>query len=166
LVAKVFYQRITRSQDGGIVLTGSLWLGNASAISLSKVDGDGNLVWDTYFAGGHFPGGRAITEISDGGLLIAGDTWGAGGVVVQTDSDGGERWVKQFGSGENVYQIAYILEDEDGGFVMAGEAATLRRAGWHEFPGRPDVYLLKLDASGEEVWSMRTGEPEGEGEGE
>ena len=69
--------------------------------------------------------------------------------LLKTDSSGNETWSKTFG-GYN-YDTAYsVRQTADGGYIMAGYARSFGRGG-------DDVWLVKTDSSGNEMWNKTFG---------
>jgi hypothetical protein len=118
--------------------------------------------------------GAALATIGEDVVLVAsfigiidfGDSTvhSAGGsdlVVVRFDPSGVPEWVRQFGSTGD--QFAAALASDPGGNILVAGPFT----GTVSFGGAPlvsaggdDVYLAKLDAAGNHVWSRRYGDAE------
>ena len=86
--------------------------------------------------------------------MIAGytDSFGEGEsdiYVVKTDLEGYEEWYKTL-SGEGPETGWKGIRSDEGGYVIIGGTGTFGL-------GNRDVYLIKLDAGGEEVWSHTYG---------
>ncbi|MFH1196335.1 MAG: DJ-1/PfpI family protein [bacterium] len=105
--------------------------------------------------GGTFSdGGRAVCETEDGGFVIAGYTLSQGQgyadvLIIKTDADGNQLWTKTFGGAGSDYANS-ITECDDGGFVVAGFTTSFGA-------GDDDVYLIKTDANGNEIWQKYYG---------
>lgn len=110
--------------------------------------------WSRTSGGDDVEFGAAARETSDGGFVIGGATmsYGAGYLDVflfKTDADGDLVWSKTFG-GPDTDTAAAVLPTEDGGFIVAGATASMG-AGFH------NALLLKVDASGDAMWSRAFG---------
>ena len=96
----------------------------------------------------------SIDRTLDGGYIIAGDTrsFGAGGqdlYLVKTDDVGTELWSRTFGgSGDDSAREVHALAD--GGFIIVGHTNSMASGG-------EDIYLVRTDGDGEEVWSKTLG---------
>ena len=69
--------------------------------------------------------------------------------LVKTDSDGNEIWSKTFGEGSSDYGRS-VGETTDGGYIVTGSTRSYGA-------GASDVYLVKMDTDGNEVWSKTFG---------
>ncbi len=122
-------------------------------VYLVKTDRNGEVLWEQTLAGGT---GRAALETTDGGIIIAGHTgnWGGGDrdiLIIKTDRDGTQEWLRTFPcDGDNrAYAIA---ETADGGFIISGYNDVGSGV------GRDDIYLLKVDGNGNQLWDYEHGE--------
>lgn len=111
-------------------------------------------VWSETYGGAAADGFRQAIPTSDGGFIAAGYTYsfGAGDVdvfVVKTDADGDTLWMRAYGGTSPDYGHG-VCETSDGAFVVVGY--TMSYGG-----GQEDVYLLKLDASGDTSWARTYG---------
>ncbi len=149
---------ISKTQDGGYVLTGmteSYGAGNGD-LWLVKVDREGGRVWDRTFGGKGVDVGESVTEAEDGGYIVAGYTtsFGAGGKdawLIKTDSDGNTEWDENLGGAGD--DAAWSAEEmKDGGYVVLGCTDSYGI-------GKGDVWLVKTDADGKEVWNRTFGGP-------
>lgn len=116
---------------------------------------DDSLVWVKTFGGNESDGGRAVCETEDGGLLVVGYTFSHGTgdadiLVVKTNQSGDLNWAKSFGGAGTEY--GYGCQTVDDGYVVSGYTTSFGK-------GSKDVYLLKLDTNGKEVWSKTFGGP-------
>lgn len=148
----------SKIRDGGCVLTGmteSYGDGNGD-LWLLKVDRNGSKVWDRSFGGAGVDVGESVQETADGGVIVAGYTtsFGDGGIdvlLVKTDSDGNKEWHETLG-GPGDDAAWSVEETEDGGYLVLGYTDSYGI-------GRFDVWLLKTDAEGVEVWNRTFGGP-------
>ena len=98
--------------------------------------------------------GRSIRHTSDNGFVAIGSTYsfGAGGMdvyLIKTDSYGLISWSKTFGAtGED--DGRGICQTSDGGYAVIGSTNSFGA-------GLDDLYLLKVNASGNLVWSTAIG---------
>ena len=65
----------------------------ANGVALSRVDGDGEVVWRRFLVGESVYGAMALLELADGGYMVAGLSQLVNGrsydaVVLRTDSEG------------------------------------------------------------------------------
>ncbi len=147
---------VYQTTDGGYILMGqtySFGLGIAD-IYLVKTDSKGNELWANTFGGTGNEQGYSVQETSDGGFILFGntDSFGAGSTdiyLIKTDQNGNEIWSKTFGGSS--YEYGYsVQETSDGGYILLGQTYSF---GY----GNTDMYLIKTDQSGNEIWSKTFG---------
>ena len=125
------------------------------------------IVWQKSLGGNHSEGAADITITKDGGFIIAGSTNSRGGDVrgyhegsyflndawiVKTDADGNIQWQKCIGGyGDDV--ATYISETNDGGYIVTGiTSSTDGDMSSTTFHGYADIWVAKLDESGNIIW--------------
>ncbi|MEF3167806.1 MAG: hypothetical protein K6360_00500 [Deltaproteobacteria bacterium] len=86
---------------------------------------------------------------------MAGKTWsfGAGGYdfwVIKLDANGNVAWQKTYG-GTNTDEAWSIQQTTDGGYIVAGGTGSFGAGG--------DLWVIKLDASGNVAWQKTYGGP-------
>jgi hypothetical protein len=119
-----------------------------------KLDSSGNIVWAKTIGGSGSDEANSIIQSSDGGYVVAGGTssFGAGYrdiYVVKLDSAGNVQWAKTIG--RSYLDEAYsIIQSSDGGYVVAGWT-------WGFGAGYGDMYVVKLDSSGNVIWTKTIG---------
>jgi len=151
--------------DGNLLISGPAAFSttNGMAIYLLKVDPAGNELWFKTFDGpldemgtawpleddGYLLGGNSVDPndiVADPGAPGYGGLAGRSNIyLAQADADGNALWSRTYG-GENNVMVSDGLQTPDGGVLLL---ATIM--GYPE--SDDDIYLLKVDANGNEVWS-------------
>ncbi|MBD3337141.1 MAG: hypothetical protein GF355_16640, partial [Candidatus Eisenbacteria bacterium] len=115
------------------------------------VDSAGNTI-----VSGYFRGTVDFTDSGDEPLVSAGhrDLF-----VAKFDPAGNHLWSRRFGSSDDERPRGLAV-DADGGIYITGTFVTpIDFGGGSLIPaGEDDIYLVKLDASGNHVWSLRFGD--------
>jgi hypothetical protein len=148
---------IIQSSDGGYVVAGTTRkpvYGLDYDIYVVKLDSLGNVQWSKTIDRSSDDEARSIIQSSDGGYAVAGWTWsfGAGGsdfYVVKLDGSGNVVWTKTIGGSGDDYAYS-IIQSSDGGYVVAGWTSSFGAGG-------SDFYVVKLDGSGNVVWTKTIG---------
>ena len=149
---------IEQTTDGGFILAGHDYSSARNwDVYLIKTDVDGVVEWEKTYGGTNLDYGYSVQQTSDGGFVIGGVTlsYGAGSYdayVIKTDANGNEQWSETYGGVEEEFGYD-VRETSDGGFVLVGFTDTFS-VGNAEYA----VYLVKIDASGNEQWYKTYGE--------
>jgi len=118
-----------------------------------QTQGAQQVVWQKTFGGSDDDRARSVQETIDGGYIVAGYTWSSSEredvYILKLDANGNKLWEKTFGGSDNDGAWS-IQQTNDGGYVVAGYTSSFGA-------GSYDVYVLKLDTSGKEVWSKTFG---------
>ena len=114
---------------------------------ISKIDGNGNTLWKSYYAENHpwSPETASLRILEDGSAVIVGRIvrlgWGQGVWVIKFSAEGQELWHRNYltvnGNEENKYAIDFT-KAHDGGLVLVGRIGD----------GGDDMMVLKLDSMG------------------
>lgn len=141
---------VQQTSDGGYILVGT----THDDVWLIKTDAIGNKQWDKTFGGSHYESGYAVQQTYDGGYIILGETtsFGGGGYdiwLVKTDASGSRQWDRTFG-GRSDDKGRFVQQTSDGGYIIIGWTKSFG-AGGH------DVWLIKVDASGNKQWDKTLG---------
>jgi hypothetical protein len=162
---------VVQTADGGYAIAGSTNTSAASSYDcwLLKIDSAGNQQWSKTYGGIHNDYAASVIQTSDGGYALAGikNSFNDGGYslavyrdlfvvgnadawLIKTDSSGNEQWNKTFG-GPNDDGAFAIVQTGDDGYALAGNS--------YSFSGgnNTDIWLIKTDASGKELWNRTFG---------
>jgi len=151
---------VQQTSDGGYIITGyitSSLTGN-TAICLIKTDGSGNALWTkTYKESSSFSEvyGTEVQQTKDGGYIVVGYIDYGLIELIKTDDSGDTLWTSTGdGSAVPTYFLGYaysVRQTPDGGYIVAGYTD------YDEKEINDDVYLIKMDASGNRTWTKRYG---------
>jgi hypothetical protein len=98
--------------------------------------------------------GRSVQETQDGGYIITGTTSSFGAsppdvYLIEADSLGDTLWTRTYGGVRGDYGYS-VQQTQDGGYIVAGGTYSFG-AGYY------DVYLVKVDSSGDTLWTRTYG---------
>ena len=147
---------VQQSSEGGYIISGitsSFGNGNYD-IWLIKTDGNGNEIWNKTFGGTNYDESISVQQTTDGGYIISGTTFSFGNgatniYLIKADGNGNEIWNKTFGGTSNNWSYS-VQQSTDGGYIIIGYTNSFGN-------GDADVYLIKTDGSGNELWSKTFG---------
>jgi hypothetical protein len=150
---------ILETSDGGYIILGmseNTTPGDTN-IYVMKTDVNGVIQWTGTYGGNNPDYGYSIVEAGGGNYLIAGYTksYGAGDYdswLVKINSTGGEIWNKTYGGTGND-QAKSIVATDDGNYMLCGRTNSNNANSATNF----DAYLMKVDASGTEIWTKYYG---------
>ncbi len=147
---------IAQTNDSGFIIAGSTSSFGAGLddIYLLKIDANGDTLWSKTYGGTDDDEGYSVQQTNDGGYIVTGSTlsFGAGSddvYLIKTDASGNMVWNKTYG-GTNIDIGNSVRQTKDGGYIVAGETYSFGVGGF-------DIYLLKTDANGNEVWNETIG---------
>ncbi len=148
---------VSLTGDGGYIIAGYTTSFGAGSkdVYLVKTDAEGNEMWSKTFGGPALDVGMSVLETGDGGYVVAGytESLGAGesdAYLIKTDAEGNEVWSHVYG-GSGPEMGRSVDETSDGGYVIAGATGS--------YSDNSDVYLVKTDLEGNEVWSTTVSNP-------
>jgi hypothetical protein len=155
-------ESIKQTSDGGFIIAGftrSFGAGGADMF-IVKIDSGGSVLWSKTVGGTGDDFIYHVSQTTDGGYIAAGSTssFGAGAddmYILKFDSSGNVIWNRTFG-GAGI-DVAYsVIQTTDNRYVVVGET--------HSFgAGNYDFYVVKLDSSGNPLWTKTVGSSLAEG---
>ena len=149
---------VCETTDGGFIITGCDYHGGDdpwSELYVIKTDDQGNQEWsNTFGSWGDFSWGFSVVEANDGEYVTIGytESYGNGRKdmwLIKLYAHGGVRWHRTFGG--SGFERGYSLkETADGGFILVGYTSSYGN-------GENDVWLVKTDKDGQEIWNREFG---------
>ena len=157
------YGGVNSEQQGAIALTsdrGFAGLGLTTSFGaggvdfyLVKTDSLGNLLWSKSYGTTNHEYGFGLIQTSDQGYLLTGMIQYSSGdddvLVIKTDSLGNIQWSKTY-SGPNSEWAFAAEQIPSGEYIITGRTISYGNGG-------EDVFLLRLDATGNMIWSKAYG---------
>ncbi|MDR6922170.1 T9SS type A sorting domain-containing protein [Chryseobacterium sp. 2987] len=160
---------IQQTSDGGYIIAGASSSTNGdvtvnhgySDYWIVKLDSSGNIQWQKSLGGNKEDIAHSIQQTSDGGYIIAGESYSTDGDVtvnhgysdywiVKLDTSGSMQWQKSLG-GSSYDRARSVQQTSDGGYIIAGGSLSTDGdvTGNH---GQEDFWIVKLDSSGNIQW--------------
>ncbi|TES92050.1 MAG: T9SS type A sorting domain-containing protein [Candidatus Cloacimonadota bacterium] len=154
-------ESVQQTNDGGYIIAGLTQSYGAGSydVWLIKTDSAGNELWNKTFGDSAADQGRSVQQTNDGGYIIAGFTksYGAGMSdvwLIKTDSTGNMNWDQTFG-GTNADNAYCVQQISNNCYTISGFTESYGA-------GNEDVWLIKTDTVGNELWNKTLGGTEGE----
>ena len=171
IVTGYFYETVAFGSTPPITSTGN------QDVFVAKLDASGNWLWATKAGGSLDEQGRAVSTLSDGSSIVTGYFYGTAAFgstslesagdadvfVAKIDASGNWLWATKAGGGPADVGRG-ISTISDGSAIVTGKiegdatfgSTTLTNA------GGPDVFVAKIDASGNWLWATKAGGSSGE----
>ena len=123
-----------------------------SDIIIIKIDESGNELWRKIYGDSCHDFGKSIKPSGDNGYYCFGSTqsYGAGSFdayLLKIDNEGNELWSKTFGGNDFEYGASMDI-GADGNLYLLGTTNSFVQNNY------PDLYLIKTNPDGEEIWSL------------
>lgn len=138
------------TSDGGCVVAGH----TNYDLLLIKVDGMGHEIWTRTYVSDDLDEAHSMRATPDGGYIIVGHRKSISAddydvYVMKTDSSGDSLWTRTFG--RTSYDIGRCVEvASNGGYIVIGSTKS------PNLEDR-DVYMIRIDAAGDSVWTRTIG---------
>ena len=142
------FDMVKQTKTNGYIAVGhssSFFSSGSNDVYMARIDSLGKKIWQKYHGGKYDDRGYAISQCSDGGYIIAGETasYGKGKndiLVIKTNSIGDKKWMSTFG-GSGVDIGRSIKELPRGGFIITG-TSTISNLSF-------DAIMIKTNKKGE-----------------
>lgn len=132
-----------------------------------RLNTNGDTIWTKTYGGSGWDNAYSIQQTFDGGFVIAGagasydgDVHGYQGGeadfwVIKTDSNGDTLWTRTYG-GSNLDVARAIYQTPDTGYIVTGYTQSTD-GDVHGNSGGSDYWIIKLDQSGDTIWTKTMG---------
>jgi len=147
---------VQATPDGGLAIAGLTYSFGAgrSDVYFIYTDATGQSTGEYTFGGSDSEEAFSMVPAGDGGFILAGYTKSSGAgqqdvYLLKVNAAGSAVWQKQYGGTEHDAAHA-ICATHDGGYVVVGETRSFGA-------GDRDVYLIKVTATGDSLWSRTFG---------
>ena len=181
---------ISPTADGGYILCGASTSTDGDLSELTnhggtdlwvvKLSASGDMEWQKLLGGSGEERSGSVIQASDGSYLISGYTNSTNGDIILNHGDYDVWMINLSSTGELLWQKTYggslydaaggninsnILSQSDGFLLMAASASTNGDLSALTNHGGQDTWILKIDISGNLLWSKTYGGSGGEGDG-
>jgi hypothetical protein len=139
-------------QEDGVFIVGTSENGAQSSIVLMRTDINGNAIWSRTLASDVNCEGFGIIRLSDDNLLVIGSEETGDNkniLLMKTDGEGNVLWQKSFGGSESDIGRD-VIELQGGGFMLIGTTSSFGA-------GIADMYVVRTDAAGNQLWARTFG---------
>jgi hypothetical protein len=143
--------------NDGYVLTGSSTGLNANGkenIFLIKLDLNGDSIWGKTYLSNLAEASEDLIKTNDGGFLISGSKFVSPPFkrdlyIIKTNNLGDTLWTRTIGGSKVEFGYS-VQQTQDGGYIVGGSSTSTGAGG-------SDGYLVKIDSSGNTLWSKTFG---------
>jgi hypothetical protein len=156
---------VRQTADGGYAFVGYTDSFGAGIydVYLVKLNAAGEEQWYKTYGGADWDISGKMVITNDNGFLLAGWTANFGAqardiYLIKTDASGNEQWYKIYGDAHKDGASDIIATNDGGYLVVGGLENTYFSNEW-----RTDLYILKIDASGNKLWDKTFGDYNDEG---
>ncbi|HOY40146.1 MAG TPA: hypothetical protein PLK75_12685, partial [Bacteroidales bacterium] len=166
---------IVLTTDGGYIFSGYTESNNGDVSGnhggqdawVVKLDDTGNIEWQKCLGGSSNDKARSIQQTSDGGYIVAGNTFSNDGDVsgnhsgnsdawvIKLEDTGNIQWQKCLGSNGDEYAFS-VQKTTDGGFIVESNIYSNNADIW-DYHGGGDAWVVKLENTGNIEWQKCLG---------
>ena len=147
---------IVQTTDSGYALVGytNSFENNDFDFFLIKTSITGEIEWYKTYGGTSEDRATRVIETNDGGYALVGYTNYINDdnydyFLIKTDKNGDIQWYQTYG-GKNLDKASYLIQSNDGGFLIVGETLSFGA-------GNYDFWVVKTDSNGFEEWNRTFG---------
>ncbi|SMC91099.1 hypothetical protein, partial [Moheibacter sediminis] len=174
--------KIRQTQDGGYILGGTSNSDDGDVthnygmedIWLVKIDSSGNIQWEKNYGGSGEDVFRDIQPTDDGGYILTGRTTSSDGDinseyielgayttawVAKLDDSGNIEWSNDIGGYDTFFNEFFSIYPVSDGYVATGSSDGVGGDIPSDGRGSSDFWVVKMDISGQVVWSKLYGGP-------
>ena len=167
-------QSIQQTSDGGFIVAGYSRSNDGDVTGnhgnfdywVVKLDGQGDIQWEKSLGGSYWDAAYNIQQTSDGEYIVVGQSASKNGDVtgnhgnfdywvVKLDGQGDIQWQRSLGGSDDDYAHAF-QQTIDGGYIIAGHSSS-NDGDVTANHGLTDIWVVKLDASGNIQWQRSLG---------
>ena len=155
-----FSKSVMQLSDGGYVIAGHTGSSGAGSYDfyLIRTDASGAVIWENTYGGTQWDMAWSVDTTAEGGFIATGwtESFGAGGedtYIIKTDAGGDTLWTRVLG-GTGDEDGREVQLTSDGRYIIVGSTESF-------YPGSRYIYLIKMDSSGDTLWTKAYGGPDG-----
>jgi hypothetical protein len=143
---------------GGYVFSGETFSSDpAGDAFIARTDANGNLLWWKNYGTAGYDIAYDIKPLADGTFIISGlvenPVTSYDALVIHADANGDTLWTRMFAASGFEHAVK-VIPTSDNGFLFCGKMFT-----YANVPGWSDVWLVKMDANGDTLWTNIIGGP-------
>jgi hypothetical protein len=151
------FEAIGEFNDGDFILAGETWNygSGMNDVYLVKINHSGDTIWTKTYGGDSNDRATGLIVTENDEVFITGRTksfgpgeWGNIFLFKMTQS-GEILWYKTYG-GDMYEDAGNIIQTSDGGFLLTGTTESYTNGG-------KDVFIVKTDADGNQIWTKHYG---------
>jgi len=146
--------------------------GEYGGFIIVKINEDGELLWSKCYGGNEYSLAHAIINSSEGGYVVAGETYASDGDITGAHGNSDFWVIKISDTGELEWQLAVggtshdraseIIQSNDGSYLVVGDSRSINGDinDHHGTESTSDFLLAKISSGGELLWVKSYGGPD------